>query len=111
MLTDITGQSPRLRFRARFGERNERVLRIAASLGYRSTYWTIDSLDSVEPRKTPEFLIDRITTKTDAELDGAIVLMHVGEKARPTRCGRSSPLCKVAAGDSFQALGAPGHQS
>ena len=57
------------------------MLRIAANLGYRSIYWTIDSLDSMEPRKTPQFLIDRITSKTDAELDGAIILMHVGIKS------------------------------
>ncbi len=81
LLTEISGQSPRPRFRAPFGERNERVLRIAANLGYRSIYWTIDSLDSMEPRKSPEFLINRITSKTEAELDGAIILMHVGEKS------------------------------
>jgi peptidoglycan/xylan/chitin deacetylase (PgdA/CDA1 family) len=81
LLSEISGQSPRPRLRAPFGERNERVLRIAANLGYRSIYWTLDSLDSVEPRKTPEFLIDRITGKSDAELDGAIILMHVGEKS------------------------------
>lgn len=81
LLTEISGQNPRPRLRAPFGERNDRVLRIAANLGYRSIYWTIDSLDSVEPRKTPQFLIDRITSKTDAELDGAIILMHVGIKS------------------------------
>jgi peptidoglycan/xylan/chitin deacetylase (PgdA/CDA1 family) len=81
LLTEIAGQNPRPRFRAPFGARSERVLRIAASLGYRSIYWTIDSLDSMEPRKTREFVIDRITRKTDPELDGAIILMHVGEKS------------------------------
>lgn len=81
LLTEISGQTPRPRLRAPFGERNGRVLRIAANLGYRSIYWTIDSLDSVEPRKTPQFLVDRITSKTDAELDGAIILMHVGIKS------------------------------
>ena len=81
LLNEISGQSPRPRLRAPFGERNDRVLGIAANLGYRSIYWTLDSLDSVEPRKTPEFLIDRITSKSDAELDGAIILLHVGEKA------------------------------
>ena len=81
LLTEISGQTPRPRLRAPFGERNDRVLRIASNLGYRSIYWTIDSLDSVEPRKTPQFLIDRITSKTDAELDGAIILMHVGIKS------------------------------
>ena len=39
------------------------------------------SHQTAEPRKTPDFLIDRITTKTNAELDGAIILMHVGEKS------------------------------
>ena len=81
LLTEISGQDPRPRWRAPFGERDQRVLRIAASLGYRSIYWTIDSLDSMEPRKTPQFLIDRVTGKTDAELDGAIILMHVGIKS------------------------------
>lgn len=81
LLTEISKQSPRPRFRAPFGARDKRVLRIAANLGYRSIYWTIDSLDSVEPKKSPEFLINRITGKTDAELDGVIILMHVGEKS------------------------------
>ena len=81
LLTELSGQSPRPRWRAPFGARDERVLRLAATLGYRSIYWTIDSLDSVEPRKTAAFLIDRITSKTDAQLDGAIILMHVGEKS------------------------------
>jgi len=81
LLTEISGQTPRPRLRAPFGERDQRVLRIAASLGYRSIYWTIDSLDSVEPRKTSEFLIERITSKTNEQLDGAIILMHVGEKS------------------------------
>ena len=81
LLADISGQSPRPRLRAPFGERDDRVLKIAANLGYRSIYWTLDSLDSMEPRKSAEFLINRITSKTDAELDGAIILMHVGEKS------------------------------
>jgi peptidoglycan/xylan/chitin deacetylase (PgdA/CDA1 family) len=78
LLTEISGQTPRPRWRAPFGARDQRVLRIAANLGYRSIYWTIDSLDSMEPRKTPQFLIDQITKVTDDQLDGSIVLMHVG---------------------------------
>lgn len=81
LLTEISGQSPRPRWRAPFGARDERVLRIVANLGYRSIYWTIDSLDSAEPRQTPQFLIDRVTSQTDAQLDGAIILMHVGIKS------------------------------
>lgn len=78
LLTELSGQSPRPRWRAPYGARDQRVLRIAASLGYKSIYWTIDSLDSVDPSKSPQLLIDRITSRTDAQLDGAIILMHVG---------------------------------
>ena len=80
-LTELSGQSPRPRWRAPFGARDQRVLRIAASLGYRSIYWTIDSLDSVDPPKTSQFLTDRIISRTDAQLDGAIILMHVGVRS------------------------------
>ena len=78
LLMELTGQSSRPRWRAPFGARDQRILRIAASLGYKSIYWTIDSLDSVEPPKSPQFLIDRVTSRTDAQLDGAIILIHVG---------------------------------
>ena len=81
LLMELAGQTPRPRWRAPFGARDDRVLGIAAKLGYRSIYWTIDSLDSVEPLKTTEFLINRITGQTDADLDGAIILMHVGERS------------------------------
>jgi len=50
-LTDLCGQNPRPLWRAPFGARNARVLGIAHSLGYRSIYWTLDSLDSVDPPK------------------------------------------------------------
>jgi peptidoglycan/xylan/chitin deacetylase (PgdA/CDA1 family) len=46
--------------------RGERVLKIAASFGYRSIHWALDSLDGVEPTETSLFLIDRITSKSDA---------------------------------------------
>ena len=81
ILNDSCGQDPKPRWRAPYGERDERVLRIATSLGYRSIYWTLDSLDGVEPVKTPLFLIDRVTRKSDEELDGAIILMHVGVRS------------------------------
>lgn len=40
-----------------------------------------DSQDGIEPAKTPQFLIDRITNRSDADLDGAIILMHVGVRS------------------------------
>ena len=80
-IVQASGQSPRPRFRAPYGARDKRILKIAASLGYRSIYWSLDSLDGVEPAKTSQFLIDRITSKSDAELDGAIILLHVGVRS------------------------------
>ena len=76
-----SGQSPRPRWRAPYGARDKRILKIAAGLGYRSIYWTLDSRDGIEPVKTPQFLIDRITSQSDEELDGAIILMHVGVRS------------------------------
>ena len=81
ILNELTGQSPRPLWRAPYGERDARVLKIASNLGYRSIYWTLDSLDGVEPTKTTQFLIERITTKSDDQLDGAIILMHVGVRS------------------------------
>lgn len=81
ILTALTGRNPKPLWRAPYGERDRRVLRIANSLGYRSIYWTLDSLDSVEPVKAPDFLINRVTNRSDADLDGAIILMHVGVKS------------------------------
>jgi peptidoglycan/xylan/chitin deacetylase (PgdA/CDA1 family) len=55
--------------------------RNARALGYESIYWTIDSLDSVGEPKSVPFLYDRIATRSAEQLDGAIVLMHVGYRS------------------------------
>jgi peptidoglycan/xylan/chitin deacetylase (PgdA/CDA1 family) len=47
-------------------------------MGYRSIYWTLDSLDSVGAPKSVDFLVNRITGQSDAALDGEIILMHIG---------------------------------
>jgi peptidoglycan/xylan/chitin deacetylase (PgdA/CDA1 family) len=80
-LADLCRQNPRPLLRAPFGARDARVRRLAHALGYRSIYWTLDSLDSVEPPKSAEFLTHRITSRSDEQLDGAIILMHVGERS------------------------------
>ena len=79
-IVQASGQSPRPRLRAPYGARDARVLKIAGNLGYRSIFWTLDSQD-VEPVKTAEFLVNRITSKSDAELDGTIILFHVGVRS------------------------------
>ena len=78
-LDAVAGRSVFRLWRAPFGERDARVLRLTRDLGYTSIYWTFDSLDSVAPPKSPEYLVARITHLTSARLDGAILLMHVGE--------------------------------
>lgn len=80
-LTTLIGRSPRPLWRAPFGARDSRVLNAVHALGYRSIYWTIDSLDSVDPPKSASFLYNRITSRSNEQLDGAIILMHVGEPA------------------------------
>lgn len=77
-LSKFTGHSTRPLWRAPFGSRDARVMKIVNSMGYRSIFWTIDSLDSVGQPKTAKFLIDRITGQSDAQLDGEIILMHIG---------------------------------
>lgn len=81
VLTKLTGQSPRPRWRAPYGRRDERVLRIARGLGYESILWTIDSLDSAEPPQSADALIQHLISQSDAQLDGAIILLHVGSRA------------------------------
>lgn len=80
LINEICRSSPRPLWRAPFGARDARVLQIANNLGYRCIYWTVDSLDSIEPQKSPEFLIHRITEQPDANLDGAILRLTVGER-------------------------------
>jgi peptidoglycan/xylan/chitin deacetylase (PgdA/CDA1 family) len=81
LLSQISGRTPQPLFRAPYGARNERVLRLIGGLGYRSIYWTLDSLDSDAPPKSEKFLTDRVCRPSNADLNGAIILMHVGEPA------------------------------
>jgi len=78
LLSKYTGESTKPFMRFPYGARNAHTTALVNSMGYRSVYWTIDSLDSVGQPKTAQFLIDRITKQTDAQLDGEIVLMHLG---------------------------------
>jgi peptidoglycan/xylan/chitin deacetylase (PgdA/CDA1 family) len=57
------------------------VLNIAVKEGYRSIYWTLDSLDSVGQPKTPDFIFNRVTNTPNFNLDGAIILLHFGSQA------------------------------
>ena len=78
LISKFTGHSPQPLWRFPYGSRNTHLMQLVNSMGYRSIYWTIDSLDSVGEPKSAQFLIDRITKQTDVQLDGEIILMHIG---------------------------------
>lgn len=76
-IKDATGALPKPYFRAPYGDRDSRVLRVAASQGYRSVYWTVDALDWKESEgytaaQSKEKILRAIKP-------GAIYLMHVGD--------------------------------
>lgn len=71
------GVSSRPYFRAPYGARDDRVLRVAAKNGYQSIYWTVDALDWKEPDgETMEQVKNRVISKV---APGAIYLMHLGD--------------------------------
>jgi peptidoglycan/xylan/chitin deacetylase (PgdA/CDA1 family) len=94
LLVELTGQPVRPWFRFPFGARDARTNAAIARLGYYSIYWTLDSLDSLPPPKTPQFLHDRIVNNS---VNGSIILVHVG--SAPT----AAALPRIL--DSLQARG------
>ena len=78
ILYELTGVTTKPYWRPPFGARNNHVLNVAVQQGYRSIYWTLDSLDSVGQPKTPDFIFERVTNTPNFNLDGAIILQHFG---------------------------------
>jgi peptidoglycan/xylan/chitin deacetylase (PgdA/CDA1 family) len=70
------GVSSKPYWRPPFGDETGHTLDVAAAQGYRSIYWTWDSLDSVGKPKTRDFILKRVT-ESSIQLDGAIILQHV----------------------------------
>lgn len=77
-IKSVTGVDPKPLFRFPFGSYNGHLMNIINSMGYRSIYWTYDSLDSVGDPKTADQLYKIVTSISDTKLDGAIILMHLG---------------------------------
>ncbi len=74
-LMKIAGTSTKPYFRPPYGDRDERVIRIAREEGYQSVYWTIDALDwSVG--ETQESVKYRIISTLRP---GNIYLIHLGD--------------------------------
>ncbi len=67
-------------WRPPFGDETGHVLNVARDQGYRSIYWTWDSLDSIGKPKSKDFIVKRVT-QASVPLDGAVILQHV---AAPT---------------------------
>ena len=74
VISGITGVTTRPYYRPPYGGRDSRVRSLAANLGYRTVYWTIDTLDW-QMTTTPDS-ITRIVM--DGLRNGVIVLMHAG---------------------------------
>jgi peptidoglycan/xylan/chitin deacetylase (PgdA/CDA1 family) len=74
------GISTKPYWRPPFGDETGHVLKVAEAQGYRSIFWTWDSLDSVGKPKTKDFILKRVTEST-IQLDGAIILQHIAAEA------------------------------
>lgn len=64
-------------YRPPYGSRTEHTRQLAASIGYRTVIWTIDTLDW-QADSTPERIIQRIMSQLTP---GAIILMHAGSSS------------------------------
>jgi peptidoglycan/xylan/chitin deacetylase (PgdA/CDA1 family) len=71
-ISAVTGKTTRPLWSASAGNRNARVHRIAASLGYRPIYLTVDSLDWTR-EATAESVYTRVMERT---VNGAIIVLH-----------------------------------
>lgn len=77
VISSLTGTSTKPYFRPPYGEYDEHVLTIAASLGYRAVMWTIDAGDWMESDGYTAIEVkDRIMNNL---APGAIILMHIGD--------------------------------
>ncbi|MGI8588907.1 MAG: polysaccharide deacetylase family protein [Chloroflexia bacterium] len=76
IISSITGLSTKPYWRPPFGDENGHVLDVTSAHGYRSIFWTLDSLDSIGKPKTKDFILNRVTNAS-INLDGAIILQHV----------------------------------
>lgn len=71
----VAGVSTKPYFRAPFGARDSRVLKVALDEGYRSVFWTADSWDAFKKGIKADEIEERVLERAR---DGAIVLMHCG---------------------------------
>jgi peptidoglycan/xylan/chitin deacetylase (PgdA/CDA1 family) len=87
-IVSITGHTTRPYFRPPNGDRNDRVRQLAAHLGYRTIYWSIDTIDW-DASTTSQMIIDRVMKNLNY---GAIVLMHAGSSTEANTLDRLIPM-------------------
>ncbi len=76
-LMEVAGTSTKPYFRPPYGDRDARVLKIAAANGYQSVYWSADAGDWMENEGRTA---DEVKSTIYSNLyPGAIFLMHVGD--------------------------------
>lgn len=76
VISSLTGGTTRPYYRPPYGGRDDRVRNLAAQIGYRTVYWTIDTLDwqtTATPAEITKIVMDNIK-------NGAIILMHAGSQ-------------------------------
>jgi peptidoglycan/xylan/chitin deacetylase (PgdA/CDA1 family) len=74
---EITGSTTRPLFRPPYGGYDDRVLQTVIGQGYLPMFWTVDSQDALGMPKSPEFLVQQITSSMAPEhLPGTITLSH-----------------------------------
>lgn len=75
-ISNLTGVTTLPYYRPPYGSRDTRVRNLAAQLGYRTVYWTVDTLDW-----QPTASLDSITKIVMDHLsNGVIILMHAGSQ-------------------------------
>lgn len=75
MISAVSGRTTRPFFRPPYGDYNDQVRLLAAHLGYRTIYWSIDPRDW-DPTVTAQDILNRVLNSPNLK-PGAIILMHV----------------------------------
>lgn len=81
IVKEISGTTTRPFFRPPFGAYNSQVLNDAAKLGFRTVYWSIDTIDW-DPNTTADQIVTRVLDSPNLK-NGAIILMHAGSLHEP----------------------------
>jgi peptidoglycan-N-acetylmuramic acid deacetylase len=101
-ITTLTGRATtRPYYRPPYGSRDQRVWDATANLGYRTVYWTLDTLDW-ETTSTPDSILNRIQGFLNSDPyggNGAIILMHAGSASESQALNRVIDLLQ---GKGFQ---------